>query len=455
MDESAFDRLVLVLTATGSRRGLLGRLSALPLFGGLFALLDPDESDANGRRKQRKKRHKHGKGRRRKHDNDKKPCKSKNCLGSGDCTPACGPGQVCQGGVCGVACSSHFCPAASEICDLDRKLCRRCDVCPSGCLHASVAEAVAEARAATTIIICPGRYEEQDSIAISQDLTLYGAGAGDDPASATILDGNRLDRPVVIVSSSLPATIRRLSITNGSAATAGSSSGGGIFNNRGELTLEDVTIAKCDADVVGGGIFNLEGQLTLERTTISECTAGNSGGGIANATGSGVTLKQATVSGCTAEGDGHDDGFGGGIFNDGDFDAPGSVQLLDGSTVSDCTAAIGGGIFNRGTLSLEDALVSGNSAAVRGGGVFTTGVVEIVGETAISGNRSTTEAAGQGVDNDGGSVTCQEEIENPVVCDNPDDATATAASNCAGVTDGSCRGVCLGNTTPGSGACTE
>src|SRR5262249_40998353 len=90
----------------------------------------------------------------------------------GDCNPACGQGQVCQDSVCGVVCGSAFCPAATEICDVDRQRCQRCVVCPSGCLYASVAEAVAEERAGATLYICPGRYEETDSIAISQNQTL-------------------------------------------------------------------------------------------------------------------------------------------------------------------------------------------------------------------------------------------------------------------------------------------
>jgi hypothetical protein len=162
MDADLFDQLITTLAAAGTRRRLLGLLSALPLVGGLVALLDPDEVDAHGRRHRRKKRHKHGKGRRRKHHRKKRcqpnskatTCAGKcgpvknNCKKTVDCgacacdppcdvcftcqegptTPgtcvvdpdqqgqACGdPGQVClPDGSC--ACDASSCPAC-QVCD--------------------------------------------------------------------------------------------------------------------------------------------------------------------------------------------------------------------------------------------------------------------------------------------------------------------------------------------------
>src|SRR5918996_1311582 len=114
MDGRHFDALTRTLTEAGSRRGLLGLLAALPVLGGLFALLDRDEVDAKGRRKRRKKRHKHGKGR---HRGKKQPkCKPKstaqtcagkcgpvknNCKQTVDCGPCacdppCGPCEACS-----------------------------------------------------------------------------------------------------------------------------------------------------------------------------------------------------------------------------------------------------------------------------------------------------------------------------------------------------------------------
>jgi Right handed beta helix region len=61
MDGSAFDRLTRAFVSSGTRRGLLGVLTALPLVGILTA--DRDEpTEAAGRRRRRKKRHKHQRG---------------------------------------------------------------------------------------------------------------------------------------------------------------------------------------------------------------------------------------------------------------------------------------------------------------------------------------------------------------------------------------------------------
>jgi hypothetical protein len=182
MDARHFDAIARTLSEQGSRRGLLGLLATLPVLGGLFALLDLDETDAKGRRKRRKKKHKHGKGRRRKHhkkcqaDSKGKTCSGKcgsvknNCKKTVDCgscacdppcdacfvcqdgpnTPgacvvepeqqgdACGdPGQFCQpDGAC--ACDASTCANPTPICAGGD--CVGCDdtlPCPNGCCDAT------------------------------------------------------------------------------------------------------------------------------------------------------------------------------------------------------------------------------------------------------------------------------------------------------------------------------
>jgi hypothetical protein len=72
MDGNRFDLLAKMLYATGTRRGVVGFLSTLPLCGGLAALLGAEETDAKGRRQRRKKRHKHGQGSGRRHRKGKR-----------------------------------------------------------------------------------------------------------------------------------------------------------------------------------------------------------------------------------------------------------------------------------------------------------------------------------------------------------------------------------------------
>ena len=137
MDGRHFDALARTLTKPGSRRALLELLAALPIVGGLLALLDLEETDARGRRKRRKKRHKHGKGRRRMHQKRKKPCTPdavtttcagrcgsvpNNCkltvdCGACACTPQCEECFTCQAagspGTCVPAAAGTPCGAAT------------------------------------------------------------------------------------------------------------------------------------------------------------------------------------------------------------------------------------------------------------------------------------------------------------------------------------------------------
>ncbi len=95
MDARDFDRLARSLVERGTRRGLLGLLTGLPLLGGLAAFLTAeDESEAKNRRKKRKKPNKRAK-RRRKQNHKKRHCKahprSKVCNGKcGKVTNNCG-----------------------------------------------------------------------------------------------------------------------------------------------------------------------------------------------------------------------------------------------------------------------------------------------------------------------------------------------------------------------------
>ena len=68
------------------------------------------------------------------------------------------------------------------------------------------------------------------------------------------------------------------------------------------------------------------------------------------------------MSGLTIQNGSATDGGGGGIFNIG-------TLTLNDSTVSGNSADIGGGISNFGTTALNNSTVSGNSALNDGGGI--------------------------------------------------------------------------------------
>jgi len=163
---------------------------------------------------------------------------------------------------------------------------------------------------------------------------------------------------------------------SGLAITGGVGHGGGIYN-QGTLTLNNDTVhgnAAGDPTNGGGtgaGIWNDVGAiLTLNGSTVSGNSAiGNlsyaasNGGGIANY--GTLTLNNSTVSGNSAS-----QGFGGGISNALDV----SVLTLNDSTVSanSATGSIGG-VDNRGTLTIRNTIIAGNTSGDLSGNVLSEG----------------------------------------------------------------------------------
>jgi hypothetical protein len=91
--------------------------------------------------------------------------------------------------------------------------------------------------------------------------------------------------------------------------------GGGIFNVRGNLTLQNCTLSS-NRGRGGGGIFNQEGTVDLVNSTISDNIGVLSGGGLSNNAGQ-MSLTHTTVTHNQVE-----VANGGGLTNDG-----GTVQL--------------------------------------------------------------------------------------------------------------------------------
>ena len=92
----------------------------------------------------------------------------------------------------------------------------------------------------------------------------------------------------------------------------------------------------------GGGIFNNKGAITLWDTTVENCTAGNNGGGLYQTSNSSqpMTLDHCTVTGNTAK------NYGGGVF----FDPQNELTLRNGTSVTGNhllveTVANGAGIY--------------------------------------------------------------------------------------------------------------
>lgn len=168
MDGRHFDYLTRSLSDVGSRRGLFGLLTGVPVLGSLAAILlnDEEATAKKNRRKHRKKPHKRRSRRKQKQqckaDSRARTCdglcgtvrnncgKTINC-GSCACDPPCGvchacddstrtcipanagepcgaPGQICQSGAC--ACTEASCPACTT-CE-PNGTCQGCAGCCDG-----------------------------------------------------------------------------------------------------------------------------------------------------------------------------------------------------------------------------------------------------------------------------------------------------------------------------------
>ncbi|MGF1471310.1 MAG: choice-of-anchor Q domain-containing protein [Rubrobacteraceae bacterium] len=229
----------------------------------------------------------------------------------------------------------------------------------------------------STIVLTSGSLIIENDVA-GLDVTIEGPG----PDQLSV-DGN--DSFGVFTIRSAEANISGLRITGGSTDT-----GGGIFNDRGTLRLNNSTVEGNTA-AGGGGIGNT-GTMTVNNCTVDGNAAVILGGGIANLEGK-LTLNKSTVSNNTAFSN------GGGIYS---FTTevtnldpePSEKTIITNSTVSgNSTNSQGGGVSNfRGLTIIEYTTITDNTAPeFNGSGVQTSGDSSTrteVGSSIIAANTS-------------------------------------------------------------------
>lgn len=154
--------------------------------------------------------------------------------------------------------------------------------------------------------------------------------------------------------------LKSITVRNGET-TSESAHGGGIFNDRGTLTLTGSTVRNNSAST-GGGIWNQLGTLNLKNTTVSNNRATFGGGVATNGT---MTMQGGALRDNTG-------GFwGGGLANAGD------TKLNHASVDGNDSGEYGGGIvtmainLETGPLRLNSTKVRGNIARTDGGGILT------------------------------------------------------------------------------------
>jgi hypothetical protein len=162
----------------------------------------------------------------------------------------------------------------------------------------------------------------------------------------------------------------------GSATTTiqGTGSGRVIRVNSGyTVTIQHVTITGGNqtgyASGGGGGIRN-SGDLTLTHSIVSGNYGEPKGGGIANDSGAGLEIFRCKISGNETYHAGETGLGGGGIYNAGTLTI--TESLVSGNTADDGTSKTdhGGGVYNHdGVMTMELVTVAGNTATGSGGGL--------------------------------------------------------------------------------------
>lgn len=324
MERSSFDRLARAVGTPHSRRAVSVLLASL------VAMTRSRQTPAAARKKHRKKH--------------KKPSPG----GTPPCTPqcaGCGGPDGC-GGSCGCAgnavCQDGACQACTVVCSGDVQACSdqlRNDLLLGG-----------------AVIACPGRYT--GTFVIGNNVRFTGAGAGENPATNTILDAEQ-DGCVVTVDSTVDLVVLRgLRITGG--ANAGGE-GGGVFMESGTLQIDDCAIV--DNSARNGGGVHTAAALTMTGTTMTGNVASNGQGGAIN-----VSLSSTD---CTIVNSqvlrNHATSSGGGIA------AFRTRVELQGTAVNENSAATrGGGLYlNRAVATLDRrSRITNNTATTTGGGVY-------------------------------------------------------------------------------------
>jgi CSLREA domain-containing protein len=202
-------------------------------------------------------------------------------------------------------------------------------------LRAAIQEANAVA-GSETITLPPGTYTltipgANEDGAATGDLDITDAliiESSTGSAADVVISGNALDRVFDLPPGGSPVvTLRGLTIQEGIIVD---STGGGVRNAQGALTMEDCEVTANQSSGSGGGLSHLGGTLTLRNTMVINNTSQGLGGGLQAQSGAVVIEANTQFMGNTAN-------FGGGLSTGG------ADVTLTNVQVEDNTAEGGGG----------------------------------------------------------------------------------------------------------------
>ena len=186
--------------------------------------------------------------------------------------------------------------------------------------------------------------------------------------------------------------------SNSAAGNLTSNGGGGIFNDGGDLRINESLIlvnSATGSSGRGGGVYSTGGSIVFENSRLNDNVANGNGGGLAVIAGT-TRFENAVVNRNIAEGAGESLGNGGAVYVGGSdvvfvsrsstylenesareggafWNHSGSrVSLLDNNLlIRNTSGGFGGGVYNQGTFVAMDALFSANESSRLGGAVYT------------------------------------------------------------------------------------
>lgn len=151
-----------------------------------------------------------------------------------------------------------------------------------------------------------------------------------------------------------------LDISSSDITNNRASSGGGIFNAGGNVTLTDSSLSfnRAEGDMTfsqGGGLDSSGGTVTIRQSTVNDNYAIDAGGGLA-ASGGTLIVENATIAQNTAGDAAGTTGDGGGLY----IQSGATADLLAVTVAFNSVGNQGGGLWTTGTTTLERTIISDN-----------------------------------------------------------------------------------------------
>ena len=225
-----------------------------------------------------------------------------------------------------------------------------------------------------SVLVAPGTYTGADNrnLQISgKSLILVGAGG----SAATVIDCENQSRALSwVMAGDEGFAIEGFTLRNG----AGVSNGAGLHLTGGSPVLSDLRVEDGQSSSTGAGIWCRDAvDMFMNDITIVNCHSEWAVGGLYIKDAVGGLVDGLSIQGCGAT------GMSGGL---GVFDSDG--LLLRNLDIRDCVSGSdGGGIYYRSsTLTIEQAVVHGNSAP-NGGGVHSDFSTTVLRNMTITGNQ--------------------------------------------------------------------